>query len=135
MNGVIRAEALRRTRLIEPYYQADVVLAAQLALLGRFVLLPERLFFRRWTETSATSLADAERWARHHHPRPDARALFQGSKRQTGWLRLPMTAGLTLRERFGCLNLVAHHIYWERAVIGEDLRQAVSYARRNHRRT
>jgi hypothetical protein len=45
--GVIRLEVLRRTPLEPPYPYGDMVLMAELALLGRFVLLPEILFYRR----------------------------------------------------------------------------------------
>ncbi len=62
MYGVIRREALERTRLHRPYYQSDVVLLAELALMGKFVELPEYLFFRRMTRQTATQLmARAER--------------------------------------------------------------------------
>ena len=45
--GLIRSEALRRTRLLGAYPTADFVLLAELALLGRFHELPDRLFLRR----------------------------------------------------------------------------------------
>jgi glycosyltransferase involved in cell wall biosynthesis len=45
--GLIRSSALRRTRLLGTYPSADYVLLAELALLGEFVELPERLFRRR----------------------------------------------------------------------------------------
>jgi glycosyltransferase involved in cell wall biosynthesis len=47
LQGVIRAEALRRTALIDNYLGADMVLVAELALHGQFHELPERLFRRR----------------------------------------------------------------------------------------
>jgi glycosyltransferase involved in cell wall biosynthesis len=45
--GVIRREALLRTRLIQPYIGSDITLLAELALLGKFREIPEPLFFRR----------------------------------------------------------------------------------------
>jgi hypothetical protein len=45
--GVVRASALRRTRLLGAYPSADYVLLAELALVGEFVEVPERLFLRR----------------------------------------------------------------------------------------
>jgi glycosyltransferase involved in cell wall biosynthesis len=45
--GVIRSNALRRTRLLGTYPSADYVLLAELALLGGFVEVPSRLFVRR----------------------------------------------------------------------------------------
>lgn len=45
--GLIRTEAMRQTRRIEPYESSDYVLLAELALLGEFVEVPAYLFRRR----------------------------------------------------------------------------------------
>ena len=45
--GLIRAEALRRTRGMGAYPSADLVLVAELRLLGSFVEVPEPLYFQR----------------------------------------------------------------------------------------
>ena len=45
--GLMRRDALNRTRLHGAYPSSDYVLLAELALLGRFLYVPERLFFRR----------------------------------------------------------------------------------------
>ncbi|HDL48800.1 MAG TPA: glycosyltransferase family 2 protein [Actinobacteria bacterium] len=45
--GVIRSDALRKTRLIGAFASSDEVLLAELALLGRFREVPEYLFVRR----------------------------------------------------------------------------------------
>jgi glycosyltransferase involved in cell wall biosynthesis len=45
--GLIRSSALRQTRLIDRFVASDYVLLAELALLGRFVHVPEPLFLRR----------------------------------------------------------------------------------------
>jgi glycosyltransferase involved in cell wall biosynthesis len=50
--GLIRTDVLRRTGLIRPNAHSDVTLLAELTLAGRFFEVPERLFFRRITETS-----------------------------------------------------------------------------------
>jgi glycosyltransferase involved in cell wall biosynthesis len=47
MYGVIRAHALAMTRLLGHYVAADLVLLAELALLGEFYEVPEHLFLRR----------------------------------------------------------------------------------------
>jgi glycosyltransferase involved in cell wall biosynthesis len=47
LQGVMRADALRRTALLDTYVGADMVLVVELALRGRFHELPERLFQRR----------------------------------------------------------------------------------------
>jgi glycosyltransferase involved in cell wall biosynthesis len=50
MFGVIRLDALRRTRLIGQFGASDNRLLIELAARGPFVLVPERLFFRRAPE-------------------------------------------------------------------------------------
>lgn len=47
MYGVIRAKALAMTRLLGHYVASDLVLLAELALLGEFYEIPEHLFWRR----------------------------------------------------------------------------------------
>ena len=59
--GLARTDAMRRTRLIGAYPTADVVLVAELRLLGQFAEVPEELYFQR-------------------HHRPDAEWLRRRSK-------------------------------------------------------
>ncbi|MFZ5871128.1 MAG: glycosyltransferase family 2 protein [Actinomycetota bacterium] len=60
--GVIRADALRRTRLIGPYTSSDRTLFLELALLGEFHEVPEVLFLhRQHPHRSVHSYADP-RW-------------------------------------------------------------------------
>jgi hypothetical protein len=46
--GLIRSSALRTTELVAPYTESDRVLLANLALLGRFSVVGEPLFYKRW---------------------------------------------------------------------------------------
>jgi glycosyltransferase involved in cell wall biosynthesis len=45
--GLMRASALRRTRLLGSYVMSDRILLCELAMLGRFGTIPEFLFMRR----------------------------------------------------------------------------------------
>jgi hypothetical protein len=45
--GLMRLESLKRTRLHDSIYSADIVLLAELVLHGEFCELPEPLFYRR----------------------------------------------------------------------------------------
>jgi len=127
MNGLIRTAALRATPLIEPYRNADIVLMGYLALLGKFRLLDDRLFYRRMDAQTATSLQSEEEVWKHHYPVLDARSLFQGSKRQIGWLRAALATPLGLVERVRALTYVAKIWYWERSVFVTDLSDASRY--------
>ena len=52
--GVIRMSHLRQTRLLGAHVASDVNLLAEISLYGKFVELPERLFFRRFHEDSGS---------------------------------------------------------------------------------
>ena len=55
--GLIRREPMARTRLIARHMASDIDFLAELTLYGKFTLLPEILFFRRFHPTSSS-------WAR-----------------------------------------------------------------------
>jgi glycosyltransferase involved in cell wall biosynthesis len=127
MNGLIRMSALRRTRLVEPYLSADVVLMEHLALLGKFRLLPERLFYRRMEAAFATALQAPEAVLKHHYPQQSAHTLAQGSKRLTGRVRAALSTSMPMGEKLRSLVFIAKTCYWERTAVLEDLRGAWQY--------
>ncbi len=122
MNGLIRMSALRRTRLAEPYLGADVVLMGHLALLGKFRLLPERLFYRRMEAAFATALQTPAAVLKHHYPQPSARTLLQGSKQLMGRVRAALSAPMPIGQKLRSLIYVAKTCYWDRTAVLQDLR-------------
>lgn len=127
MNGVIRTAALRRTRVMDAYLGADYVLMGHLALLGKFRLIEDRLFYRRMDSGTATALADREAVWRHHYPTLSGRAPFQGIKRHLGWARITLSSSIPLIERLRSLEHVARRCFWDRKVILQDLLGAWHY--------
>lgn len=128
MNGLIRAEALRKTRLVEAYFCADVVLMGHLALLGKMLRVEEPLYYRRMEAATSTALQSADAFRRHHYPTLSARSLLQASKRQLGWLRAAAAAPMGLSERRRVYYHVARMIFWERQELFDDLRGVIRYA-------
>jgi glycosyltransferase involved in cell wall biosynthesis len=51
--GVIRRDLLLRTSLVQPFVSSDIPLLVELALLGKWHEVPDRLFLRRIHETSS----------------------------------------------------------------------------------
>ena len=51
--GLIRSNALRLTRLEQPYSNSDIAFLAELVLYGKFAEVPDTSFFRRMFEISA----------------------------------------------------------------------------------
>lgn len=126
-NGVIRLSALKRTRLVEPYLCADMVLMGHLALLGKFILVDETLYYRRMEATSSTTLQDPASRMRHHYPVVNARTLFQEWKQQIGWLRAGLSAPMSIAERAKVLAYLMRGVSWNRQVLLNDLRHAGRY--------
>ncbi|MCB1750397.1 MAG: glycosyltransferase family 2 protein [Gammaproteobacteria bacterium] len=60
MNGVIRSSALRGTALNRPLPGSDISMIAELALRGKFVEIPDRLFVRRFNPETTGILMDSE---------------------------------------------------------------------------
>lgn len=126
-NGVIRLSALRTTRLVEPYLCADLVLMGHLALLGKFILVNERLYFRRMEVGSSTTLQDPASRMRHHYPVLNARTLFQESKQQIGWLRAGLSAPMSIGERAKVTGYLLRRLIQSREVLFDDIRNAARY--------
>jgi glycosyltransferase involved in cell wall biosynthesis len=117
--GVVRSSALQQTRLLGAYPSADYVLLVELALLGEFVELPEKLFLRRihpqmsraanpdaaaaaaWFRPSAGSRFRAEAWRLcFEHLRAIAHAQMSPLER----VRCALTFGRVGGRRY------AHHL-------------------------
>ena len=60
MFGVIRREALRQTRLLPNFAGSDRAMLAELALLGRFRSVPERLYLKRFHGAASWALDKRE---------------------------------------------------------------------------
>ena len=130
-NGLIRLDALRRTRLVEPYLLADEVLMGNLALMGRILLVDEPLFWRRMEVGTSTTLQDADSRLWHHYPDRSARWLLQAWKQQIGWLRAGWTAPMRPSQRRAVMTYLLRRVGWERRSLAADLRGALRFALRH----
>ena len=130
--GLIRTDLLRRTRGIGSFVASDVVVLAELALQGRFLEVPERLFLRRFHD--ATSV--------RANPDPDARAEWFDPARRGGavlpWSRLTFELGrsvaradLPLAERARCEAVLTRRwaLPYTRVIGGEVKAAARTQAR------
>lgn len=127
LNGVIRSDALRATRLIEHYPGADVVLVGHLALLGKVSLLEPHLFYRRMDQATATRLMSREAVHRHHYPAKTWRSLFPAWRMTAGWLQAVLSSHLSARETRRALGWVLRHAYWSKSDLRRDLIDAINY--------
>ncbi len=129
MNGLIRMKSLRRTRLIDRYFHADVVLMGHLAMLGKIVRVDEYLYYRRMEVVPGPAMRDPVAWRKHHYPQMSARVLFQSWKLYFGWTRACMGTPMSISERARVLNFLARMWYWEKQSLLDDVQGAFLYAR------
>lgn len=124
LNGLIRPEVLRRTRLHSAYRASDTVLMAELTLHGKFVEIPETLFFRRMDRASAMILRDREGIIRHYDPEMKSLMLFQHWKRHRGYLSSVIRTPLPLHEKICLYEFLVHRFIEDRGYLARDLREA-----------
>ncbi len=111
--GVIRSSVLRATTLVGPYFEADLVLLAQLALTGECRELPEPLFFRRDHPQRAIRVAKTAReralWYDSAHKGP---ATPHTWKLLTEYLASVRRAPLSVADRLRCYWVLAKWCRW-----------------------
>ncbi|MDP1691626.1 MAG: glycosyltransferase family 2 protein [Burkholderiaceae bacterium] len=127
LNGVARTAALARTRLIEHYVGADVVLVGHLALMGKIELLDQAMFYRRMDQQTATRLMSEEAVHRHHYPVKTRRALLPAWRRTGGWLHAVFASGLSPADTLGALGWVLRSTYWAAPALGRDVLDTLAH--------
>lgn len=134
--GVIRSDALARTSLIGSYFAADRTLLAELALLGRFHEVPERLFLRR--DHPHTSLranrTNVERvtW---FNPMKANKAVLPTWKGLYGYVNAIIRSPNSIGVKFACCRLVMKSA-WDRRrkLVKELIAAGMLYCGRTTRR-
>ncbi len=118
--GLIRTSALQRTKYDRDYIDGDMVLMAELVLIGGFRKLDEIFLHRRMDKGSATRfLTDAER----------QNFLVPGSagrsapvlKRHLDRLHSVLRASIPMSEKRRALSYVLRATYWDRKNIVRSL--------------
>ncbi|MCF6255957.1 MAG: glycosyltransferase family 2 protein [Gammaproteobacteria bacterium] len=131
--GLIRSDALRKTRLIGNYIGADATLLIELILLGKFCEVPDCLLFMRRHEQSF-SWPDAETASKQefYDPATKNRISLQSwtdlRKAASSIIRSP----LSFRHKLDLLKSVAKEIFWRRKELWGEL---VSEIKRKQTRT
>ncbi|AQT69448.1 Putative glycosyltransferase EpsE [Anaerohalosphaera lusitana] len=109
--GLIRSEALRKTDLLGRYYASDVVLLAQLSLMGKFALIEEPLFLRRKHPESSLHLDPTHRGIARWFDTSNNQALIMPALRLLkGLTETVRKADMSLAEKAACCKVLMK--YW-----------------------
>jgi glycosyltransferase involved in cell wall biosynthesis len=101
--GVIRANILKQTHLVEGYPASDRVLLGELALFGKFYEIPEYLFYRRVHPQKSTVVnVTDESMAAWFDPTTRGKLLVPRLRRFWGFLRAISHCRLNWSEQIRC---------------------------------
>lgn len=104
--GVVRREVFLSTHLLGSNPAADTTLLVELALRGRWRLVPERLFYNRRHAASSAVDKSPEQIASWFDPSARATFPMPQTRLLVGYLRAVATSPLSLGERVRCLGIV-----------------------------
>ena len=107
--SLIRLEALRSTMLVDVYVGSEKVLLAQLALTGRFALVPEPLYSWRIHADHMGSKSTAEA-TRQLDPTWTGHFPLMGPRQVVGYLRAVRAAEVDAVTRMSCLAVILEKI-------------------------
>jgi glycosyltransferase involved in cell wall biosynthesis len=100
--GLIRREAMLKTQLIGSHRASDVDFLGEMALLGKFWLLPEIRFFRRFhPESSSWDRGNVEHQRKYYNPNGKA------SGNADAWRRLGFQFDMVWRSSIGVVDKLA----------------------------
>ncbi len=122
--GVLRRSAMLRTGLIGSELASDVRFLAEMAMVGKFAVVPEYLFGRRFHEASSSWDRDDVEWQRQYYaPGRPGLAGFGTWRRYAHLLHRALRVPLATRDRWEVIRFLGRRMRWERATLARELVQ------------
>lgn len=120
--GLMRSSAMRRTALMGTgsFPAADVQFMASMALLGKFVEIPEVLFYRRLHENAMSVNVDQLKY-KTFWAASDAEFVLPAWRFELAGLKAIVRGPLPLGEKARLLSFSAKRLVWRRRELARDL--------------
>jgi glycosyltransferase involved in cell wall biosynthesis len=120
--GLIRRSIMKRTHLIGAERASDVHFLAELSLYGKFRLLPERLFFRRYHQQSSSwNRADASHQEKYYDPKKNLRLGMHTWRKYRSLVNSVWRAPIPVGEKVGLTGDLMRMANWERGDLAREL--------------
>jgi glycosyltransferase involved in cell wall biosynthesis len=116
MNGVIRVRALRCSTLHGDYPSSDIALMMELALYGKFVEIPQPLFYRR-TEAGARYGEGTASMHRQYYPDDAYGSSRRHWQRMRQLIRGATRAPVSPSQRLRLYDYLARRAWWNRHLL------------------
>jgi glycosyltransferase involved in cell wall biosynthesis len=113
-SGIVRLEAVRRCGYMRNYRDSDRVLIFGLALAGKFVLLPQILFYRRWEKSVASPLRTPLEVQRLYDPNAKRPSRWGNLPRQIGQIEIALRAPIGWHAKARALAAALRYTDWKR---------------------
>jgi glycosyltransferase involved in cell wall biosynthesis len=123
MNGLMRADALRRTALYRGFRGADVNMMAELVVQGEFVALEQYLFFRTMDRKSASRLKTRKEVEAYYRPQGRSPMRMQIWAADLNYVARSLTAPTDIRTRLRLLTFNLREMIRHRTELAADLFQ------------
>jgi glycosyltransferase involved in cell wall biosynthesis len=129
ITGLIRRDVLARTRLIGRFNNADKVALVELALLGDFLEVPERLFLRRMHPgVSLAANPSPRELARWFDPRAGRFIVAPRNRLFLEYARAVARAGIPARDKAACAAPLVRLFRRDWRVFAGEMRRALQEA-------
>jgi len=124
LNGLIRTDVLKRTALHKPFRGSDTNLLAEVALHGKFAVVPDFLFNRRMDSECASYLRSDVQIEKMFEPECTKPMLFLSWKEDMEYFAAVQRARPALRDRLCLYRYLVRRMFRDRANLLKDLSQA-----------
>lgn len=124
--GLLRTDAIRRTRLFGKHVSADIGFLAEMSLYGKFFQVPKRQFFRRFhVDSSSWNRGDQEQEARRFHAANVRRVPFNAWRYHGAFTGAVLCSPLGPAKKAKLLYRLGKVMYWDRKSLYDDLRRDI----------
>jgi glycosyltransferase involved in cell wall biosynthesis len=130
--GLIRRDALMKTGLVPAYPHGDLVLMAELALLGKFKRIASPLLVRRLDKHYWTGMMSREEFESLFWPHSQPQIRFDLIRRHLGYLRVCFHHEIPLGERARAGQYALRMAYWKRRQMTAELGSIFGRGRNAH---
>ncbi len=127
--GLIRADALAGTRLMPSYPGGDHRLIAELTLKGKFVEIPEYLFFRRFHPGASSQNTEQFSWTMEFHTGNTDQISFPLWNVNLDNMITIIRSDLIVRYKFSLVEAVLRDMWWRHERLLRELRIGLMFYR------
>jgi len=124
--GVMRTTTVRRTRLLGSYRGSDIPFQAELSLHGKFIEIPEVLFYRRMHQASFTAMRPQQQ-REFFNPGRSHRTEFYYWRNLFENIVSVLRTPIENRERILLLLRLARWVVWDRKRYAREIVEAGKY--------